>query len=65
MFSFFLALMASSPTYDSLRVLSAVATPIGAISQVLTYVPQMVTTFRLKRKASLSIITLGVQVHFV
>jgi len=49
-------------TYDNLHYLGEIVTPIGAICMGSTYIPQILTTCRLKRKGALSLLTLVIQV---
>jgi len=48
--------------YDNLHYLGEIVTPIGAICMGSTYIPQILTTCRLKRKGALSLLTLVIQV---
>jgi len=55
-------LLVFGPSYDNLHYLGEIVTPVGAICMGSTYIPQIITTWRLKRKGALSLLTLIIQV---
>jgi uncharacterized protein with PQ loop repeat len=47
---------------DQISLFIDVLSPTAAVAMALTYLPQIVTTFRIKGPGSLSLVTLGIQV---
>lgn len=57
-----LGLLLFDRSYETMHVLGEVVTPLGAICMASTYLPQILTTCRLKKKGALSLLSLAIQV---
>jgi uncharacterized protein with PQ loop repeat len=57
-----LGMLLFNRNYDSFHYLGEIITPFGALCMASTYIPQIITTWRLKRKGALSLLTLAIQV---